>query len=127
MGINVTGDNNAVASSAGGGSATASTNVPPSPHLTNELEKIHMMLALLAKLQASVWETLGAGTAQLPPERAAIIIKEAKKLEAQVRRGRLRDKSIRLALRKLTTAATPVVSLLAQANEVKDLVTKLLH
>ena len=127
MGINVTGDNNAVASSAGGGSATASTNVPPSPHLTGELEKIHKMLALLAKLQASVWENLGAGTAQLPPERAAIIIKEAKKLEAQVRRGRLRDKSIRLALRKLTTAATPVVSLLAQANEVKDLVTKLLH
>jgi hypothetical protein len=116
-GIFVGGDNSGVvAYNTGSGDVTASVNVPHDPQLAGKLARIDELL-----------DALQASAAQLPQEQAEMLVEEAGVLKTEVHRGRLSPEHIRRALRNLTVAAAPVFSILAQANEVKDLVTSLLH
>lgn len=116
-GIIVGGDNSGVvAQNTGSGNVTASVSVTNDPQLTAKLARID---ELLAELQANA--------AQLPPEQAEMLVEEAGQLKTEVHRGKLSPENIRRAVRNLVVAAAPVMSVLAQANEVKDLVTSLLH
>ncbi len=115
-GINITGDSNTVAYGTGSGNVTASVNVPHDPQLAGTLARIDELLAALQ-----------AGARQLPPEQAEILVEETNLLKGEIHGGKPSAERLRRALRNLTVAAAPVVSILAQVNEVKDLVTSLVH
>jgi hypothetical protein len=118
--VGVRGDGNAVATSTGSGSASANVYASAVPGAAEAIARVD---ALLAAIVAAAQQP---GVA-LPDDDAEVIIEEADRLKSEIHRKRLSPEHIALALRTLTQAAAPVVSLLAQVNDIRELVASLLH
>ena len=123
-GISVRGDGNAISTSSGSGNATANVYAAPAPGVTGALARIDELLAAIA---AAAEAGRRSGGGELPEDDADVIIEEAARLKSEVHRKRLSPEHITLALRDLGRAAAPVVSLLAQVNDIRELVASLLH
>jgi len=122
--VSVKGDGNAVSTSTGSGSASANVYSPAAAGTADALAQID---ALLAAIVAGVQASRESGATALPEEDAEQIIEEADRLKSEIHRRRLSPEHIALALRSLSRAAAPVVSLLAQVNDIRELVASLLH
>jgi hypothetical protein len=118
--VGVRGDGNAVATSTGSGSSSANVYASAVPGAAEAIARVD---ALLAAIVAAAQEP---GVA-LPDDDAEVIIEEADRLKSEIHRKRLSPEHIALALRRLTQAAAPVVPLLAQVNDIRELVASLLH
>jgi hypothetical protein len=122
--VSVRGDGNAVSTSTGSGSASANVYAAAAPGAADAIARID---ALLAAIVAAAQASRESGATALPEEDAEEIIEEADRLKSEIHRRRLSPAHIALALRNLTRAAAPVVSLLAQVNDIRELVASLLH
>jgi hypothetical protein len=122
--VSVRGDGNAVSTSTGSGSASANVHALAAPGTADALARID---ELLAAIVAAVQAVGGTGATALPEEDAEEIIEEADRLKSEIHRRRLSPEHIALALRNLTRAAAPVVSLLAQVDDISEFVASLLH
>jgi hypothetical protein len=122
--VSVKGDGNAVSTSTGSGGASANVYAAAAPGTADAIARID---ALLAAIVAAAQAGAQAGATALPEEDAEEIIEEADRLKSEIHRRRLSPEHIALALRNLAQAAAPVVSLLAQVNDIRELVASLLH
>lgn len=100
----------------GSGNMQVGTSAPHDPQLAVVIARVDELLAALR-----------ACAPQLPPDQAEMLVEGADQLRDEVHNGRPSAERVRIALRNLGVAAAPVVSVLAQVNEIKDLVTSLLH
>ena len=129
----VTGVGHAIAVNKGSGSASAHTGPVKADPSTDTLTRIDELLGALAGAARASLESgtqaaaVRGGAPDLPPDQAEVIIEESERLTAELRRPRRSSDHIGLALRNLLRAATPVLSLLTQANEAKNLIEGLLH
>jgi hypothetical protein len=121
--VSVRGDGNAVSTSTGSGGASANVYAAAS----GTADALARIDELLAAIVAAVQASRGPGAAAVPEEDAEEIIEEADRLKSEIHRRRLSPEHIALALRNLTRAAAPVVSLLAQVDDIRELVASLLH
>lgn len=125
--VTIRGDGNAVSTSTGAGSASANVYAAATPGPAAAVARIDELLAAIVAAAQAGQVGREPSVATLPDEDAELIIEEADRLRSEIHRRRLSPEHITLALRNLTRAAAPVVSLLAQVNDIRELVASLLH
>jgi hypothetical protein len=99
--------------------ATGHARVTQISHGTSPDDPLEMIDRLLRKLEAD--------TSALGDEQAADVIDDVHRLHTEVHSRKLSAENIRSALSRLRTATTSTAALLATVDQIKDLVTPLLH